>query len=128
MPAPKTVQDSAETHASSGPSSTIINSTAHNFTRDASVSERTPLIGRPSHSGSVGSLSNLQEDIEARWTRWKDKVARLAKPRKGTQWDEAQLLISVFGSTAADAQWREARDGTTTVSGVPYSSAWSACS
>ncbi|CEH12932.1 Phosphatidylinositol 4-kinase [Ceraceosorus bombacis] len=73
------------------------------------VSERTPLIGRPSHSGSIGSLSNLQEDIEARWTRWKDKVARLAKPKKGGPGDEAQLLISLFTPAAADGNWRDAR-------------------
>jgi hypothetical protein len=71
--------------------------------------ERTPLLqastsashpGLTASSSATSTAANSANDLEARWSRWKSKVARFAQGKRRAREDEEplepRLLVSVF--------------------------------
>lgn len=66
--------------------------------------EATPLLG--SRTSTAAATTTTVEDLDARFKRWLDYVARLAKRGKGDRVETtASLLVSVFEKEPEDAQW-----------------------
>lgn len=77
----------------------------HIAASDADDGEETPLLGNQ-RSGGAAAARTTAEDIDARFKRWLDYVARLAKRGKGDRVESVpSLLVSVFEKESEDARW-----------------------